>query len=144
MVLSEFVLNPEEPQRKAKLLVKLEHLVESSIAEQQGIRGLAIKGAVMSVQKVRPDAIPFALSLALSDILRALDPYWEAKDTAFGSYLESRKDEVTADLLAVVDRLAADKGGSAERTFQAVRGRAKTIVENHVSDLGEIVEESTK
>ncbi|AKK02024.1 hypothetical protein CEPID_00650 [Corynebacterium epidermidicanis] len=40
--------------------------------------------------------------------------------------------------------LPRSRGGSMERTFQAVRGRAKTIVENHVLELGEIVEESTK
>ena len=65
-----------EPETLSLVLKDLSQFVDKTVAEQSGISGMAIKGAVSAATKVSTDFISRGLNKILPDTLGDLEPYW--------------------------------------------------------------------
>ena len=65
-----------ESETRSAVIKDLSQFVDETVAEQSGITGMAIKGAVTAATKVSPDIITRGLNKILPDMLGDLEPYW--------------------------------------------------------------------
>ncbi len=126
------------------VVAELSQLVDSTVAGQSGLTGMAVKSTVAAVKKADADAVRKGVDRFLPEIVRELTPYWEDYDPAasagFGNYLASRQDDGTASLLSLGDRFADQGPAAIAKAYSGLRGKAGKIVGPALPELGDIVE----
>ena len=112
-------------------------------AETQG--GPVLRG-LNSIERSSPGAVETLLDRQVVSYANALQPYYDAYKASgsqggFGSYLQSRSQEVSDALLTVSDRFA-DNGGSstARMIYRVARPDAQTDVTAALPQIGSIME----
>lgn len=127
----------------AALSAELADFVRTTVSNQSGISGMALKSGLAAATKVKPNIVERAIEHTLNDALAVLTPYWESKPegTSFSEHLEPVKDKVAEELVAIGDRVAdAEANGAMTKVYESVRGKATKAVAEAVPGLGEIVE----
>lgn len=127
-----------EPSRRPQVVAAIAGVIESTVEQQSGLSGMAIKTAFNSAKKAKPGAVEKATDKMLPELADALAPFWEAKGTQnFGAYLGANSSVAADKLLAVADANAAKADNPAmQKMYQGLRGKAKGIVEQALPKLG--------
>ncbi|MDK8812584.1 hypothetical protein QP976_06220 [Corynebacterium striatum] len=134
----------ETPIRTA-VVAELVSLVDKVVAEQSGITGMAIKGAVSAAKKVDSDIVSKGINRMLPDLFGELESYWQEFQSSaqddFGSYLGGNNKQVTDSLINVADRNADQINNAAlAKTYNSLRNKVSKIVEPHVPEFGRILQ----
>lgn len=116
-------------------------LVESEV---QG-KGLIIRGAFKTVQKIKPGFVKGAIDGLLDDWLDKMEPYygsWKANNSGgFSAHLASKKRDVANDLLSVTDeRAETSSHKTAAKMYMKLRPSALNNVEAAVPGLASLIE----
>ena len=64
-----------ESGTRPQVVEDLTNFAEKSIAEQSGIAGVALKGAVATAKKVKSDVVAKAVNALLPDVLNEMEPH---------------------------------------------------------------------
>jgi len=133
-----------EPETRSLVLKDLSQFVDKTVAEQSGISGMAIKGAVSAAIKVSPDFISRGLNKILPDMLGDLEPYWsdfESSDSQdFGTFLDKDSAAVADALMSTADQHAKRITiAPVAKAYKSLRNKGASIVEGKVADLGSIL-----
>ncbi|QFQ02508.1 hypothetical protein CUROG_05725 [Corynebacterium urogenitale] len=133
--------------KKDSVVADLVDLAERTVQAQSGLSGRLVKGAYAAARKVDENIAAKAAKQLLPEITEDLEPLWNSYVAAgqkggFGPYLVDRKQQVAGLLLETADRkVHALNNSTARKIYSPVRGKLVTIVEDHVGDLGEVVEQ---
>lgn len=120
-------------------------LIDSAVASQSGLSGIALKTAVSGAKKVRPDLIQNFANRALPSLLDLLQPHWanyQAQENVdFGRYLEEHNEQVSAELLEFADK-HADKIDvkPLAKAYSTIRSKADKLLAPHYAELGALLE----
>lgn len=131
-------------EKRQKLIVDAQQVLDQEVADKSGLTGMAIKGAYKVVQGVRPGFTQHVIDALLDDFLAALDPLYQeaaANKRPAAAYILERKGQVADALLAVTDR-KAQRAQSAviKGTYDKLRPMAKKQVEAAAPRLSSLVE----
>ncbi|MDU0479540.1 hypothetical protein QVA66_09835 [Staphylococcus chromogenes] len=129
--------------RWQRLFADVETYVRSTIQNQSGLTGMAIKGGLKTAEKVKPNAVELGLNHFLPDALKVLSPYWDNRPAGvpFGEHLENNKVEVAEQLMSAADNMAQKVNYPAlNKVYGTVRGKAGKVMADNLRGLGEIIE----
>lgn len=130
-----------EPSRRSEVVAAIAGVIESTIAGQSGLSGMAVKTAFAGAKKAKGDMVEKGVDRMLPQVADVLAPYWDAKgDQDFGAFLGNNSSEVADKLLKVADDNAAKVDNAAmAKAYKGVRGKAKGIVEEALPKLGQAI-----
>lgn len=132
------------PPTRDAIVADLAQLIDTTVASQSGLTGMALKSAVTAVKKANADIIPQSLDRFLPQIVEEIEPFWEKYQNAgaadFGSFLASHEDEVLASMLSVGDRYSDKMPNAVQGAYKALRGKAQKIVGPVLPELGAVIE----
>lgn len=129
--------------KRTALTAELAEYARTTVNNQSGITGMALKGGLAAATKAKPDIVEVVLNKVLPDILDILSPYWESKPegTAFGAHLEANKDDVAAKFIDLADRQTEAAGNNPlVKVYSSLRGKATKIIAENIAGLGDIIE----
>lgn len=131
--------------KHATVGAELSAFIETTVAEQKGISGMALKGAIGAAKTVNGDIVTKAANRLLPEVIEVLDPYWtqfeESGDADFGVFLAGHKAEVSSELLVMADRNAEKIDVPAlKKAYSSLRGKAAGFIEPNVEGLGRIMQ----
>lgn len=133
-----------EGTRRAQTVNALTEFVETTVSEQSGLSGMAIKGAVGAATKVDADIVPKGVNKALPGLLGDLEPLWQEYQGAgaadFGTFVEPRSAEVANSIVDTADKLAEKAPGSLAKAYGSLRNKAAKILEAKVPDIARVIE----
>lgn len=134
-----------ESGTRPQVVEDLTNFAEKSIAEQSGIAGMALKGAVATAKKVKSDVVAKAVNALLPDVLNEMEPHWQVFDSSrsddFGAFLSTRSKDVTDSILNVADRKADEvNNNTLTKTYKSLRSKAAKILEPKVPELANILQ----
>lgn len=134
-----------ESGTRPQVVEDLTNFAEKSIAEQSGIAGMALKGAVATAKKVNSDVVAKAVNALLPDVLNEMEPHWQEFDSSrsddFGAFLSTRSKDVTDSILNVADRKADEvNNNTLTKTYKSLRSKAAKILEPKVPELANILQ----
>ena len=136
------------PAKRAAIIGDALAVLDAEVASKGGFGGLAIKGAFKVVKGVSPDFLPSVVDALMDDFLNVLEPFYQESLTAGDSpkkVLEKQPGKVADALLAITDaRAKRAKNAMVAKTYEKLRGSAKTHVEAAVPRLGELLERHTR
>lgn len=127
------------------LVSDLANYARTTVGNQSGITGMALKGGLSAATKAKPEIVETAVEQGLDDVLAVLTPYWDNKPegVSFSSHLEPVRTQVADDILAVADHLSEKHGNPAlNKLYSSVRGKAAKVLADAIPGLGEIVEKN--
>lgn len=129
---------------RSKVVEDLTQLTETTVANQSGLTGMALKSAVAAGKKADADAISKGLNKFLPDLVDSIDPHWNAFKASgqqdFGGFLAANEDAVVDSLLKAGDTAIESMPSPLKKVYATLRGKAKKIVSPALPDLGRIVE----
>ena len=136
-----------DPSRKAAVVQDCLGIIDAEVADKSGLSGMAIKAGYKVVKGFKPGFVQNVVTDLLPQFADAIEPvYQEAveQDKAVGAYLADRSDRVADSLLAITDRKAArSKNKLVRKTYDRLRGQAKTHVQAAIPRLGAVIEKHT-
>lgn len=119
-------------------------LLDAEVGDKGGFSGLAIKAGYSAVKGIRPGFLRQVVTDLVPEFATALDPMWkEAKDAGKPTpeFFTSNSGRVADSLLAITDAKAKRaKSGLVKKTYEKLRGTAKSNVEQAMPRLGKLVE----
>lgn len=129
---------------RANVVKDLTALIDTTVANQSGLTGMAIKSAVAAGKKADADAIPKGVNRFLPQIVNELEPlfanYQNDNAATFGAYLSTHENEVVEKILATADGFTNEMPGAAQKVYSSLRGKAGKIIAPALPELGEIIE----
>lgn len=132
-----------DPTRQA-VVADLAELADTTVSNQSGLTGMALKSAVAAGKRADADAIHKGINQLLPRMVEELKPYYAAYensgDNDFGAYLASREDEVVQSFLTVGDDFAQKAPAPIQKVYSSLRGKAGKIVAPALPGFGRIVE----
>jgi hypothetical protein len=139
--LQELVLTPENAPH---LIADTKALVDSELSSK-GITAAPLKAAYKAVTAFAPGYYDEAITAILPGVVYQLEPFWAEFKTSgssdFGDFLAKRPAEVSEELLAVTDDMAAKSGRAAVvKAYQLVRSSAGKNIEPALPALGALVQ----
>lgn len=136
----------EDPQRREALTTDLCALTNQTAADQSGLKGMAIKGALGAAKKVDSNILEKVINRVQPELLEDLQPHWqkyrEQEGAAnFGDFLAEHSHEIAEQLVALADR-SADKidNQALANVYQTVRGKAAGLIEEALPEMGRVIE----
>lgn len=134
-----------DPAHRPAVVAELTEFVNTTVDNQSGITGMALKGAVAAAKKIDSNIVSKGMSRMLPDILGDLEPYWQEFESStsddFGAFLEPRSAEVTDSIMSVADRNAESINVPAlAKTYNSLRGKGVKMIEPAIPDLGRILQ----
>ena len=131
--------------KRESVVADLTEFVDSTVAQQSGLAGTAIKTAVAGAKKIDSDIVTKGVNRMLPEILGDLQPHWTAftadPSEDFGNFLAGRSDQVVDALMAVADRNAEQINVPAlAKAYNALRGKGAGIIEPTIPELGRILQ----
>lgn len=135
-----------EQDKRAATVHKLAELVNSTVAEQSGISGMTIKGGLAAACKFDRSVVAKGIDRAFPDLLKAMETYWKtyqaSVDCCFGMHLENDRQGVATQIMLIMDRqLEALELPGMDKIYKACRSALLRMLEAHVGDLGNVLEE---
>jgi hypothetical protein len=129
------------PERRPKVLLACQALVEDELSRAKGVSGIALRTAFSVIQAVDGDFIQKALDRLFDDFVNRLEPFW-AKTT-----VERVEQDWKADAAGVANALlgAADskvervQNQTVKKVYGKLRPKAAGYVQNAVPGLAEVV-----
>lgn len=130
----------------------LAELAETTVANQSGLTGMALKSAVAAGKKADENAIPKGINKVLPKVVERLEPHWakfqeaqaSGESAGFGNYLASHEDEVVDDIVKAADASVDSLPGPVKKVYTSLRNKAAKIVGPALPGLGEIIERHAK
>ena len=126
------------------VVAELSELAETTVANQSGLTGMALKSALAAVKKTNADAVSKGVDRFLPQIVSALEPHWEgyknARGANFGDYLAAHEEEVVQGFLNAADNATDSMPAAVQRLYSSMRGRAAKIVGPALPGVGSTVE----
>ncbi|MEJ5928468.1 hypothetical protein WG915_07545 [Corynebacterium sp. H128] len=125
------------------LAIDLAEFASTTVNNQSGITGMALKGGLAAATKARPNIVEQGMSKVLPDVIEILSPYWDNKpaDSSFGAHLDANKEQVADELMTAADRLSKSVSNpTLLKVYGSVRGKATKVIAQNLVGLGDIVE----
>ncbi len=124
-------------ERKPALVKELSAFVDTLVAEQSGLAGLAIKGALGTAKKLDAAIVAKGLNRVLPDIVPAFDQYWgdflASGQADFGEFVRPQASALTDAILATTDaHVDALPGGALVKAYASLRGKGAKLIAPHV------------
>jgi hypothetical protein len=136
--LSELLL---DPKYRDTIIADCVNRVEARVANAPGLKGLGLKTGLAAIKKVKPDAVPRAVTRMLPEFAAALDPIYQrfsaSGERDFSRYLKQHAAEAREALMAITDAKADATSHNALRSgYRRLRG---TLAEELEAMLPELV-----
>ncbi len=132
-----------DPSRRQDVVRDCCDLIDQEVKDKSGLSGIAIKAGYAVVNGVKPTFVREAVDHLLDEFADRLDPlYQEAKGQGkpVAAHFAANKGRVADALLAITDERAKRSTKAAVvKTYEKLRGSAKTNVEAAVPRLGALV-----
>ena len=133
---------------RANVVADISSLIDTTVSNQSGLTGMALKSAVAAGKKADADAIPKGVNRFLPQIVSELEPlfqdYQAAGAASFGSYLGTRENDVVEKILTAADGATGEMPGAVQKVYSTLRGKAGKIISPALPELGNIVERYAK
>lgn len=139
--LSDILLAPE---KKDLAIADFAQLLESSVSQRGGVRGMAMKTGLAMLKKARPDIMLRGARRMLPDFIAALDPLFERfqreGSSDFAGFLSRHAQEATQRIISAADRaMGASQNPTARSVYEKFRGGAEKDVTALLPDVGRLV-----
>jgi hypothetical protein len=132
-----------DPSRRQDVVRDCCELIDQEVKDKSGLSGMAIKAGYAVVNGVKPTFVREAVDHLLDQFAERLDPiYQEAKGAGkpVAEHFVTNKGRVADALLAITDeRAKRSKSGAVVKTYEKLRGSAKSNVEAAMPRLGALV-----
>ena len=131
--------------RRPQVVSEIVELIESQVAARRGLAGAGMKTALAMAKKARPDMLTVVVERVLPEFCETLQPYYteflESGESDFVGYVESRRDEIGQQMLAVIDaRTERSQNQSVKSMYKRLRGSAGDELVNIAPKLASLVE----
>lgn len=137
----------EQPAR-TEVAKELAALVDSTVATQTGLTGMALKSALGAAKKADADAVTKGVDQGLPMIVSQLEPFWNDYQASgehnFGGFLVTREEDVVKAILDAGDKAIGDAPGAIQKVYSSMRGKAAKIVGPSLPEFGNIIERFAK
>ena len=115
-------------------------LIDTVVAEQSGITGMAIKGAVSAAKKTDANVLSKVVAQVFPDVLGELEPTWQEFEASgqsdFAAFVEPRSEQIAGSIMNIADNKSQQvNNGAFLKAYNALRGKAVKIVTPHVPAL---------
>lgn len=129
-----------DPKHKDAIIADCVSRVEDRVAHSSGLKGLSLKAGLAAIKKVRPDAVPRAVTRFLPEFAAALDPLYErfraSGETDFSRYVKKHSAEAREALLSITDeRAEANPGTPLASGYRRLRGVLANELEAMLPEL---------
>ncbi|HET6611721.1 MAG TPA: hypothetical protein VFG83_07025 [Kofleriaceae bacterium] len=136
------------PEHRPQVIAECVDLVDDEVRSKSGLGGVAIKGAYVTVKKIKPKFIPEVIDGLLDEWIAKMEPYYatwrEGGQGAFADFITARSEDVAEDLLTVTDDKAQTTSHkTVRRAYAKMRPSAKRNVALAIPKLGRLVERHT-
>jgi hypothetical protein len=132
-----------DPARRQDVVRDCCDLIDQEVKDKSGLSGMAIKAGYAVVNGVKPTFVRDTVDHLLDQFADRLDPiYQEAKTDGkpVAAHFIANKSRVADALLAITDeRAKRSKMQAAVKTYEKLRGSAKTNVEAAMPRLGALI-----
>jgi hypothetical protein len=134
------------PDRKEAVYADCTHLVENFLAGRGGMKGFAMKTALATAKKARPDILERAARRLTPDFTTALDPLFQqwvstGSKGSFADHLVRNEREAVAALLLAADRrVERADNRTLISMYGSLRKGAESDVAKLLPDLGRMLE----
>ena len=135
--LSEILLNPKH---RDAIIADCVNRVEARVANASGLKGLGLKAGLSAIKKVKPDAVPRAVTRMLPEFAAALDPIYQrfraSGERDFSRYLKQHAAEAREALMSITDaRADATSHGALRSGYRKLRGTLAAELEAMLPEL---------
>lgn len=122
----------------------LSALVETTVANQSGFSGMALKGAVGAATKIDKEIVSKGMNRMLPEMIDELEPHWQdfrqSNSDDFALFLAPRTKEVVASILTVADKNAEKINVPAlKKAYDSLRGKASSFIEPAIPEIGHLL-----
>ncbi len=122
-------------------------LVRSRVSQMTGLKGMALKGGLKTLEKAVPGAVDNILDRLLDEGIEQLEPLYKAHVTrvgevaGFGRILEENKDQITDGWLKIIDRKAERVTQKQLRgLYKSIRPKGHGYIVDAMPDIGVLLE----
>lgn len=133
---------------RTEVVADLTKLADTTIANQSGLTGMALKSAVGAAKKADADALTKGINQLMPSIVEELTPHWEAYEgsgtDSFGAHLADNEDSVTESVLKIGDNFADRAPGPVQKVYSSMRGKVGKIIAPALPEFGDIIERHAK
>lgn len=135
--LSELLL---DPKHRDAIIADCVNRVEARVANASGLKGLGLKTGLAAIKKVKPDAVPRAVTRMLPEFAAALNPIYQrfraSGERDFSRYLKQHAAEAREALMAITDSKADATSHNALRSgYRRLRGTLAAELEAMLPEL---------
>lgn len=129
------------PERRPKVLVACQSLVEDELSRAKGMSGIALRTAFSVIQAIDADFIQKALDRLFDDFVTRLEPFWsQTTPETVEKDWSSKASEVANALLGAADaKVERVQNQTIKKVYGKLRPKAASYVENAVPGLAEVV-----
>ncbi|RNE48136.1 DUF6918 family protein [Corynebacterium alimapuense] len=118
---------------------------DATVAEQSGISGIALKGAIATAKKLDSNIITKGVNRLLPEILGELERHWQdfqdAPTEDFGDFLAGRSSQVVDSVMSVADRNAEQITiAPLAKAYNGLRGKGAKFIEPAIPEFGRILQ----
>lgn len=133
---------------RSKVIAEIAELVDTTVANQSGLTGMALKSAVAAGKKADADAVPKGVNRYLPQVVSELQPLFERFQTegsgSFGAFLSDNENEVVEKILNAADGATGEMPSAIQKVYSTLRGKVGKIVAPALPELGNIIERYAK
>lgn len=133
---------------RSAVVADLTKLADTTISNQSGLTGMALKSAVGAAKKADADALSKGINQLMPSIVEELTPHWESYEGSgtgsFGAHLADNEDSVTESVLKIGDSFADRAPGPVQKVYSSMRGKVGKIVAPALPEFGDIIERHAK
>lgn len=133
---------------RTEIVADLTQLADTTVSNQSGLTGMALKSAIGAAKKTDADALSKGINQLLPSVVEELKPHWSeyegsGKDS-FGAYLADNEESVTESVLKIGDSFAGRAPAPVQKVYSSMRGKVGKIVAPALPEFGDIIERHTK
>ncbi len=137
--LSDILLNPKH---RDAIIADCVNRVEARVANASGLKGLGLRAGLSAIKKVKPDAVPRAVTRMLPEFAAALDPLYQRFRTSgerdFSRYLKRHSAMAREALMTITDARADASSHVALRSgYRKLRGTLAAELEALLPELAQ-------
>lgn len=139
--LSDILLAPE---KKDAVIADFAHLLENSVHQRHGFKGMAMKTGLSMLKAARPDIMTRGATRMLPEFVSALGPLFERFQAEGGSdfaaFLARHADEAVQRIVDAADQaLAASQHPTAKSVYEKFRHGAEKDIAGLLPAVGQLV-----
>lgn len=139
--LSDILLTPE---KKDAAIADFAHLLEDSVHQRHGLKGMAMKTGLSMLKAARPDIMTRGATRMLPEFVTALDPLFAQFQAEggrdFAAFLTRHADEAVQRIASAADRsIAQSTHATAKSVYEKFRGGAEKDIAGLLPQVGALV-----